>query len=83
MWSVRNPLASVAYVSPDEGIGLFTEPAPVLQGTSPKKAWYPLFVADSIFLGQVPKRIVHFLDFSVNGSAKSRPCSQIIAQIPL
>jgi hypothetical protein len=64
-------------------IGLFTELAPVLQGISPKKVWYPLSVADSIFLGQVPKRIGPFSDFSVDGSAKSRPCSQITAQNPL
>ena len=64
-------------------IGLFTEAAPVLQGTSPRKVWYPLSVADSIFLEQVPKRIGLFLDFSVDGSAKARPYSQITAQNPL
>jgi hypothetical protein len=61
-------------------IRLFTELAPVLQGISPKKVWYPLSVAESIFLGQVPRRIGHFLDFSVDGSAKSRPCIQITAK---
>ncbi len=63
-------------------LGLFTEPAPVLQGTSPKKAWYPLSVADSIFLGQVPKIIGHFWTFQWTGLLKAGPVVKLQHKIP-
>jgi len=63
-------------------IGLFTEPVPILQGISPKKVWYPLSVADSIFLGQVPKIIGHFLTFQWTGLLKAGPVAKLQHKIP-